>query len=1091
MTLHLSEVPRIERTPGAAVNLAPRDAVMLAWLALEGPISRARMAAMLWPAGTDAQARTALRQRLWRLQRAIGTELFRDDAMLRLPAGLAHDLDGAHQILGELRLHDAPELDAWLEMQRERRRALERDELEVTAQSLERAGNPAAALPVAQALLRQQPTSEAAHRRVMRLHYLNGDRAAALLAFDRCETMLKDDVGARPSRETLDLLASVEAGAPQQRAAMRQALPAGMLRPPLMVGRSRELAALRQAWDLAQVAVVVGEAGMGKTRLLAEFVDGQEGVVRSAGRPGDSGVPLATLARLLRAVGERHAAQAMSDADRALLARLLPELGRPGAPLVEGQRVPLQRAVLAWLQSAGALTGLVVDDLHFADPASLEMLQDLIGDSGGGALRWALGFRPADANSPLLAVQASLAEATRLARVEVAPLDEAALGELVDQLRLTLNGVEIAPRLLRRTGGNPLFALETLKQAWVELGETGLTADAPLPRLVSVEQLMDRRIGQLTPPALALARVAAIAGVDFTIALAESVLGTGALLLADALNELEAAQVLRGTQFTHDLVLDAVLRSIPRAIVEHTRAEVARWLEAHDGEAARIAAHWIAAAQPTRAPCWLEQAARTAARLMRNMESLGFLERKARIEADAGQIEQAFASQLEVLNLSLDVDRDSRRGEERCDVLAGWARGPEQRCEVQFMRSLLAFRRLDPGDTALLTATMVAAEGLGLTRIVMECHVMLALAEARNGNLAAGLLHAQACLSWIEAHGGLLRRGELQTYIAQVHARLGRAVEALSHHDQAIAIARELGVPHHVASVLSHQATSLYLAGRSREALRPIEESLHILGQHEVPPANAAAHHLAMGRICLRLGRIGRALQAFDLAEAAAGGYSQPFADQLAIARGFAWCHLGQWARVHPIVSRLAQMPAGASDMHADCRRLRLAMAQGLERVDSSVVADATTDQRTSLSERLSLQIESASLLGAEQAMDRLAAVLERLARTGFDGHVVSAHVRMAQVALRLDPSLARTHALDALALAETRDVSTCYRGELYLHGARALLAAGDDEQAGAVLQAGRAWVLETAHDHVPAEFRDSFLHRHRVNRDLFMPLQR
>ena len=62
----------------------------------------------------------------------------------------------------------------------------------------------------AQELLASEPTSETAHRRVIRLHYLAGDRAAALLAFDRCERVLKDEVGTRPSTETLELLATLE-----------------------------------------------------------------------------------------------------------------------------------------------------------------------------------------------------------------------------------------------------------------------------------------------------------------------------------------------------------------------------------------------------------------------------------------------------------------------------------------------------------------------------------------------------------------------------------------------------------------------------------------------------------------------------------------------------------------------------------------------------------------------------------------------------------------------------------------------------------------------------------------------------------------
>ena len=58
------------------------------------------------------------------------------------------------------------------------------------------------------------------------------------------------------------------------------------------------------------MVALIGEAGLGKTRLLQDFVEAQSGVVRAAGRPGDAGVPFATLARLLRAVMARAARRA-------------------------------------------------------------------------------------------------------------------------------------------------------------------------------------------------------------------------------------------------------------------------------------------------------------------------------------------------------------------------------------------------------------------------------------------------------------------------------------------------------------------------------------------------------------------------------------------------------------------------------------------------------------------------------------------------------------------------------------------------------------------------------------------------------------
>src|SRR5262249_21621543 len=159
-----------------------------------------------------------------------------------------------------------------------------------------------------------------AHRRVMRLHYLRGDRAAAQAAYHRCADVLRRELGARPSAETEALLQQIETAAPPQ--AARAPLPVTVLRPPRLVGRESESGALAAAWREGQLVLVIGEAGMGKSRLLAEFIDPT--TVSAAARPGDTAVPFAAAARLLRAVIAQHPAAA-PPAIRGQLAALLPE----------------------------------------------------------------------------------------------------------------------------------------------------------------------------------------------------------------------------------------------------------------------------------------------------------------------------------------------------------------------------------------------------------------------------------------------------------------------------------------------------------------------------------------------------------------------------------------------------------------------------------------------------------------------------------------------------------------------------------------------------------------------------------------------
>ena len=194
----------LHRWPGSLLGdrpqaLAPLDAALLAWLALEGPTSREQLAALLWPDKPPATARNALRQRLFRLRRTTGIDLERGGGVLALAQDIAHDLGEADTVLGQAPAEEiAPgEFAQWLQGQRERRRQRARQAQADRADAAEAERDWPTALGHAQALLALDPLSEPAHRRLMRLHYLAGDRAAALLAFDRCEQSLKDEIGAR------------------------------------------------------------------------------------------------------------------------------------------------------------------------------------------------------------------------------------------------------------------------------------------------------------------------------------------------------------------------------------------------------------------------------------------------------------------------------------------------------------------------------------------------------------------------------------------------------------------------------------------------------------------------------------------------------------------------------------------------------------------------------------------------------------------------------------------------------------------------------------------------------------------------------
>lgn len=1104
------ETAAVAIVDGAPQPLMALDAGLLAWLAVEGPTARSKLVALLWPQSGAEAGRNALRQRLFRLRRTLGLDAVQGQATLALAGAVAHDLGEAQGLLEAVPADELPGGDfaQWLARERERRRGLQRTHTARQADAAEHAGDWDAALQHAAALLALEPLSEDAHRRLMRLHYLRGDRAAALLAFDRYERLLKDEVGARPAAPTLALLATIEAAAPPQAAAAPSAPPPGVLRPPRLIGRDRELAALRQALQAGQVAALHGEAGLGKTRLLQAVAALQQGTVMAAGRPGDAGVPFATLARLLREL-VRQASQAptrlLAAGTRAEVARVLPEFDGAVAARAggEGQRLALLRAVRALLDACPGVHQLVVDDLHFADDASIEMLGHLIDADADAAdadaarapshdprRRWLLACRPAEAGTPLQALHDRLVEQVLLAPLRLAPLDEAALAELVDSLALPgVSGARLAPGLLRRTGGNPLFVLETLKQAWVEGSLARLADAAVLPRPLTVGRLIERRLTQLSPGALALARVAAVAGVDFGVGLAEHVLGASAMQFADALNELETAQVLRDTQFAHDLVHDAVRASVPAAIARHTHLGVAAWLEAHGGEPARVARHWIDGGQPVRALPWLQRAAQAAAAALRPREQLAFLDEKGAIEQAAGDRAAAFESGLEAMRLATSIDNEPSDIAARGDRVEALADDDAARVHCTLARSNAHKTR---GEFAAVVELAQRALPLARhdARLQALVHSELGSGLAMLDRHAEALPHMQGALAWLDVHGSAMDRGVAHGELAIALDNSGRLDEALAHHQGAYELLRHLDDIPLLGSVCGNLACNRIDAGDLDAADEALVRGQQWLATSEEQQAQAPILQLLRALVLGGLQRYGDALTQVQLALDTTRRYQPAYLPRAQLREAQLWALLGQWGRVHQALQAVAPVLADAGWpprlMHAvlqhQAARVGLGQADAGWQAMAQLRDEIGPHIRPDL--RLPLRIEMAAQLPPEAAWDELQAVAQEAMRLGHRGSALAAWVRAAGL-VDIGEVPARTAAEAALALWQ-RGVRSVHLApaEAWLHIGRGLQAAGDARHA-ALWREGAAKLRRVADEQVPEPFRDSFLRRQPVHEAL------
>jgi DNA-binding SARP family transcriptional activator len=463
------------------------------------------------------------------------------------------------------------------------------------------------------------------YRVLMQARARAGDIAGALQSYERCRSSLDEELGATPSSQTRALHAAIlrgeerrqedketsrQADSDKMTSSLSALLPAS-LSP--FVGRANELAALRDligALDRQRGAVVavVGEAGIGKTRLVAE-------ALRSIVRAGtftialrcvslECGVPFAPLSEALRPLLRAVPAEALRQLPLAALAQVsdllpvlrerLPDLPALGRSPADGHNYLLDGLVDLALALAHDQPLIIwCDDAQWADDATLALLGRLARHAPRHALLVVLAYRSSE-----LAENAALHELLRVLGRELL-LRPLILGRLDDgEVTQILAGLarvtpaslaSLAPRLWASSGGNPLF-LSVAVQALLEAhGARSLAAllpklesGAPLPDLSSAPLLRDlvlSRAERLPESARALLEQLAVIGRPASLDLIEQLAGSSGLESARLLLERqflieEADQRLA---FGHDLVRSIVVTSLtsPQRRLLHRAAAIA------------------------------------------------------------------------------------------------------------------------------------------------------------------------------------------------------------------------------------------------------------------------------------------------------------------------------------------------------------------------------------------------------------------------------------------------------------------------------------------------------------------------------------
>jgi DNA-binding SARP family transcriptional activator len=870
------------RSDGVRVVLAStRAQSLLAYLVLQRGASQRRdhLAFLLWPESSEQQARTNLRHVLHTLRATVpdverylqtttGTlswhGAWADVAAFEAAIARAATEDDGETAVRALReavdLYSGDLLegwyDDWLVPERDHFRGRTLAALTRLGSLLEARGDLDAAVTCGERARTVDRLDEGSYRSLMRLHDARGDRARAVRVYHECVATLQEELGVEPSPETLavyEALLPGAGGAPRTSG----------IGP--LVGRRPERGRLTSSWrdacsGRAQLVVLTGEPGIGKTRLVDEFrhwVSHQGGVTASARSYEVEGtLAYAPVVEWLRdpALARRRGLDA---AHLAALGRLLPELTPDPTPEEPQSRLQLFDAAAHALVVGGDPVLLVADDLHAADSQTLQFLHYLLRAEPRAPLLVVATARPADtdADHPLHALVAGLRALDRCTELELRRLERAETAVLADRLGSGLSPSDV-DRLHAETEGNPLFIVESLRAGWPD----GDRSDVLTPK---VQAVLEARLRQLTPGARDLLGVAAAAGSSVSVEVLTLSRPAGEAQVTRDLDELWRRQLLLAAggdiyDFSHDKLREVAYRGLSPAQRRHHHRTLARAMEEAyrdrlDAVAGQIAAHLDSAGADEDAVGWYLRAAAAAQHLYAEADAARLFERAWEIIRSQPTSREQQERELEILTklpgpLAAADGYASERLRSLLDRAFEISRllGEEPAAPLLRARAMAVLSRSD-FDAALEYGSELRARGEHDDVLAVEGDFVRGVAASWRGEPVLARTYLEAAVSRYRPEN---RTAHLLSFaqdplvlclvrLAHLHVRLGEPKEAERLRDRSLELARTVGHPFTLATVLVFASlTDLDLADLDLADLDPAHLDLVDRDAQDVGPAD-------------------------------------------------------------------------------------------------------------------------------------------------------------------------------------------------------------------------------------------------------------
>jgi class 3 adenylate cyclase/tetratricopeptide (TPR) repeat protein len=650
-----------------------------------------------------------------------------------------------------------------------------------------------------------------------------------------------------------------------------------------LIGRDKQLNMLSSALDdlqygTGQLISVIGEAGLGKSRLISEFqrsvAGGQFNSVlwlQGSSLSYQTTTPFAPFTDLLRSYFDLNGAQtdrSQYDLIKADLEDLFPGHSDEMAPFIatmiglqlpqsDAERVryleppPLRglifHQVSVLLERLGSNQPMVIflDDLHWTDPTSLELLQSLLPLTDRLPLMIITAFRPRRQERSWQFHEICEREYHHRYRViALKPLDERQSGELVTSL-LGIDGLpdDIRRIILDKFEGNPFF-LEEIIRSLLDRGQivkdnghwraTSKIVDINMPD--TLNGLITARLDQLDESSKRALQSAAVLGREFSYEILAEIVDVPELL-DEVLTKLQRRELLweknrippRTYIFKHALTQDATYNSTLLSKRRELHAKAADALiRINSKQSANIARHLLESRQPVRAMPYLVAAGDQAARAYALMEAKEFYNQALEIQGsadDMADVRRAYEGLGGVLTFANQLPKAEAIYQQMLALAETHREVAMQVSALNKLASLYALRmgQFQQADQYLTRADHLAREY-----------------EEQAGIAEMALIRCQMCTAQADFDG------------------------VITHMDEMVEVGHELGAKEHIAMGLEHVSSSLMFLTRFDEALEKAQEALAV--SQEIGDREHEAGVLT-GSIPLCLIRDGKFKQARDALE--------------------------------------------------------------------------------------------------------------------------------------------------------------------------------------------------------------------------------